>query len=152
MDKKKNHSIVSNAIFNVVRVGSNLLITLITFPYISRVLGPEYLGKVNFATSVINYFVLFASLGIPLYGVIACSKVRDNKKELNKTVSELLILNIILMIISYGIFIYHMLVINFLKTVNVNGIWGILITLVITPIIALVSAITVERIALRYKK
>ena len=54
--------------------------------------------------------------------------------------------------ISYGIFIYHMLVINFLKTVNVNGIWGILITLVITPIIALVSAITVERIALRYKK
>ena len=104
MTKGKRNSIISNAILNVIRVSSNLLITLISFPYINRILGPENLGKVNFATSVINYFVLFASLGIPLYGVIACAKVQDDEKELNKTVSELLFLNI-----TYNLFHFHLI-------------------------------------------
>lgn len=54
--------------------------------------------------------------------------------------------------ISYGLFIYHVLVINFLKTININGNLGILITLVVTPIIALISALTVEKIALKHKR
>ena len=54
--------------------------------------------------------------------------------------------------ISYGLFIYHMVVINYLLTNGINGVCGIVLTLVITPIIALISSLTIEKIALKYKK
>lgn len=38
-------------------------------PYASNVLQVENLGKVNFASSVCGYFLLFAGLGISSYAV-----------------------------------------------------------------------------------
>ena len=80
---------------NVILTMSSFIFPLITFPYISRILLPVGTGKVNFATSLIAYFSMFAQLGIPTYGIRACAKVRDNKKELTKTSQELLIINLI---------------------------------------------------------
>jgi len=62
-------------------------------------------GKVDFATAVINYFIMFASLGIPTYGIRACAKVRENKDLLSQTVKELLIINIITTIFAYIVFL-----------------------------------------------
>ena len=75
---------------------STFIFPLITFPYVSRILGPVGTGKVSFATSVISYFSMFAQLGIPTYGIRACAKVRDNKDKLTKTAHELLIINLIM--------------------------------------------------------
>ena len=47
----------------------NFLLPLVVFPYISRVLGPEETGKVEFANSIVSYFVLFTALEISTYGV-----------------------------------------------------------------------------------
>ena len=47
----------------------NIIFPLITFPYASNVLQVENLGKVNFASSVCGYFLLFAGLGISSYAV-----------------------------------------------------------------------------------
>lgn len=101
---KKTISLKVNVVLNVIRVGLGTLFPLITFPYVSRVLGPVNLGQVSFAKSVINYFALFAALGIPTYGVLACSKVRDDKENLKRTVCELLYINLFLMIVTYVIF------------------------------------------------
>ena len=60
----KNKSVGKNAILNVIKTVIALLFPLITFPYISRVLQVDNLGKVNFANSVVNYFILFATLGL----------------------------------------------------------------------------------------
>ena len=79
---------------NTLRVVSSLLFPLISFPYISHLLGPERLGTVDFAASVTNYFTLIAGLGIPTYGVIACAKVRGDAEKLKKTVAELLYINL----------------------------------------------------------
>ena len=46
-------------------------------------------------------FALFSQLGIPTYGIRACAKVRDNRKELSKTVQELFIINIVMCICTY---------------------------------------------------
>lgn len=79
---------------------SSILFPLITFPYVSRVLLSEGNGKVAFASSVITYFTMFASLGIPTYGIRACAKVRDDKEKLSKTAQELLIINSVTMLIT----------------------------------------------------
>ena len=86
---------------NALLTMSGFIFPLITFPYISRVLLPAGTGKVQFATSIIAYFSIFAQLGIPTYGIRACAKVRDNKEELTRTAHELLIINLIMSVIAY---------------------------------------------------
>ena len=91
-----NTSLKKNFILNVLLTLSTILFPLITFPYVSRVIGPAGVGKVTFATSIISYFSMFAQLGIPTYGIRAVAKVRDDKEKLTKVVQELLIINTII--------------------------------------------------------
>lgn len=58
------------------------------------------MGKIAFATSIVSYFSMFAMLGIPVYGIRACAKVRDNKERLSRVVHELLTINFITSIIT----------------------------------------------------
>lgn len=97
----KIHSVGYNFIMNAVLKLSAFLFPLITFPYVSRVLGPEGNGKIAFAVSVVYYFTVVASLGIPTYGIRACAQYRDDKKALSRTVQELLIISSVLTVVSY---------------------------------------------------
>lgn len=103
----KTKSLKLNFIMNAILTMSQFIFPLITFPYISRILLPAGTGKVSFATSVISYFALFAQLGIPTYGIRACAKVRDNKKELTRTVQELFIINVVMSLAVYAAFLSH---------------------------------------------
>lgn len=80
---------------NFILTASNFIFPLITFPYVSRVLHAAGNGKVNFAASVANYFLMVASLGIPTYGIKACAKVRDDREKLSQTAQEILIINLV---------------------------------------------------------
>jgi len=99
----KIHSIKYNFVMNMILKMSTFVFPLITFPYISRVLGPEGNGKVSFASSVIYYFTVVASLGIPTYGIRVCAKHRDDREKLSRTVHELLIINLVLTALTYGV-------------------------------------------------
>ena len=100
----KIHSVKYNFIMNAILTVAGIIFPLITFPYISRVLLVEGSGKVAFATSVVTYFTMFASLGIPTYGVRACAIVRDNKEKLSKTVQEPLIISGGTTLLTYIVF------------------------------------------------
>ncbi|WP_016896803.1 flippase [Aerococcus viridans] len=102
----KQKSLIKNVIYNFLYTGLNLFFPLITSPYISRILGAENLGKVNFATSIINWFILFASLGVSSYGVREIAKNRDDMVETSKIFSELLIINAVLSVIVTIIYVY----------------------------------------------
>lgn len=93
--KITQHSVKYNFIMNFILTASNFIFPLITFPYVSRILLASGNGRVNFAASVANYFMMVASLGIPTYGIKACAKVRDDKDALSKTVQEILIINLV---------------------------------------------------------
>lgn len=97
----KNHSIKLNSILNVIKTISTIVFPLITFPYISRILLPENVGKVNFGSSYINYFTMIATLGITTYAIRECSAVRDDVDLLSKRASEIYSINICTTIISY---------------------------------------------------
>ena len=94
-------SIKLNFILNALRVLSTALITLFTMPYLNRVLGADSVGKVEYAFTIINYFVLFSSIGIPMYGIREVSKARNDSKKLYTLVSELMVILTVTTIISY---------------------------------------------------
>lgn len=94
-------SIKRNIVLNFINVATSLIFPIITFPYAARILTPEGIGIINFYQSIIGYIVLFASLGIPLYGVREVAKYRDDIKYRNKTTVELFLLSIILSLFGY---------------------------------------------------
>lgn len=90
-----------NAMFNTIKSISGIIYPLITFPYISRVLMAENVGKINFGNSIVSYFSLIASLGVTTYAVRECSKVREDRQLLSKTASQILSINVFSMLIAY---------------------------------------------------
>ena len=97
----ESKSLGRNIILNGFRNILNLLFPLVTFPYISRVLGVEEIGKYNFAQSAISYFLLIAGLGISSYAVREGAKYRNRKETFNIFASEILLCNVMSTIIAY---------------------------------------------------
>ena len=89
--KNKILSIKKNAVLNIIRTLLSIIFPLVTFPYVTRVLGPVGLGKTQFASNFISYFVMFAGLGIGTYGIREIAKKRDDKQELSKVFKEIFI-------------------------------------------------------------
>ena len=89
----RKHSVRYNFIMNFILTASQFIFPLVTFPYVSRVLSASGNGRVSFASSVANYFLMVASLGIPTYGVRACAQVRDDREKLSRTVQEIFFIN-----------------------------------------------------------
>ena len=94
-------SIMKNTVLNMVKTLSALLFPLITIPYVTRVLGAENYGKINFGSSIISYFTLIAALGLSTYAIRECSRVRDDKAKLSQLASELFSINMVTTFISY---------------------------------------------------
>ncbi|PGR03778.1 flippase [Priestia megaterium] len=97
-------SIAKNYIYNVIYQIVTLIIPLITVPYISRVLGSNGVGVNAYTNSIIQYFILFGTIGISLYGNRAIAYVRDDKDELSRTFWGIFILKMITSIVAYSIF------------------------------------------------
>lgn len=107
MDRVKSEDrIKTNSIYNLIKTVSTILFQLLTFPYVSRILEPENMGKVDFSNSIISYFTLLAMLGMSTYAIRICSQSRDDKKLLNTYINELLSINILTSIISYFILFF----------------------------------------------
>ena len=113
------HSNIYNVIMGFILKSSQLLFPLITFPYVTRILLSEGVGKVSFAQSVIEIFSMIAMLGIPLYGIKACARVRDDNIQLATTVKELLIINTIAMSFSFLLLFFSILFISKLSDICV---------------------------------
>ncbi|MCI8795732.1 MAG: flippase [Dorea sp.] len=102
MEKK---SIKINFVFNTIKTIMVVIFPLISFPYISRVLGVDGVGKVQYCTSVIAYFVLFASLGIGTYSIREGVKARSDQKAFSKFLKEIFTINMITTAAAYSILI-----------------------------------------------
>ena len=88
-----NKSIRINAVLNIIYTISNILFPIITFPYVSRILLADGIGRVSFYSAIGDYAIMLASLGVTTYGIRETARVRDSKRELSKTVTELLVIN-----------------------------------------------------------
>ena len=105
----KQISLKKNSILNVIKTVSSVIFPLITFPYVSRVLLPVNVGKVNFGSSFVSYFSLIATLGITTYAIRECSAVREDRDELSEKASEIFSINICTTIVAYILLILSLL-------------------------------------------
>ena len=88
-------SIKKNYIYNVLYQALLVIIPLITIPYLSRILGPSGIGTISFSESIVSYFVLFANLGINIYGQREISYTQDDKNRRSITFYNVFITKLI---------------------------------------------------------
>lgn len=107
-----SNSMKKNALLTVFKTTLSLLVPLITFPYVSRVLQVDAIGKYNFSSSIVSYFVLLAGLGVGTYAIREGAKIREDREKISQFVSEVVFINCISTILSYGILIFCLIAIS----------------------------------------
>ncbi len=102
-------SIKKNLAYYTVLSASQVLLPLLSIPYISRVLDPDGIGRVGFMDSFTYYFISVAEFGIVVYGMREIARLKDDLAARTKLVSELLVLHIIssaITLVLYFISVY----------------------------------------------
>lgn len=105
-----------NTVYNAVRILAAVLYPIITFPYASRVLMPESLGKVNFAQTFSGYFAIIASLGITTYAVRESVTVKHDRLSLSRITSQIFSINIWTTLVSYTVLVIMLLTLKSLRS------------------------------------
>lgn len=108
----RNKSLKKNSLLNIIRVLATIIFPLVTFPYISKILGSVNIGKVQFGQSLISYISLIAALGVSAYGTKTCTPLRDNREKFNKVASEIFTVNLISTFFSYLVLFLLLLIPN----------------------------------------
>lgn len=104
MNKIVTTSLKENFIYRGLLTIANPLLGMVTFPYVSRVLGVENMGLVNFVDNTITYFLLFATLGVGSLGVRVTATAKNTRHELDKTFSNVLGMNLLF---TLGVLIFY---------------------------------------------
>ena len=112
MEKDKRSILGVNMLFNVLKTVVSVMAPLITYSYVTRILGVENIGKANFVTSVISYFQLIASLGIVNYAISEGAKIKLHKPEFNKFGTEIFTFNLFTTLMAYFLLIITLAVVK----------------------------------------
>ncbi len=108
-DKKR---LLSNFFSLSALRGANLILPLITLPYLVRVLGVDNFGLISFAVSIIMYFNILVSFGFELSATREISIHRENSKKVSEIFSAVMVIKGILFIISFFILSILILFVN----------------------------------------
>lgn len=103
-------SIAQNYSYNLLYNIISIIIPFITVPYVSRVLGAEGIGVNAYTSSIMQYFILFGTLGIGLYGGRSIAYVRDDKEKLSKTFWSIFMLQFTLCMTSFVLYLIFVVV------------------------------------------
>ena len=92
--------------YNLILTMGNYIFPLLTYPYVSRVLGVSNIGVVNYIDGIIDYCILFCALGVGSLGVREIAKVKEDQSKVNEVYSSLFSFNLILTIVGCIILTY----------------------------------------------
>ena len=104
---KRKSSIKVNLIYNMIYQIFNIILPLVTAPYITRVIGATNIGIYSYSQAFANYFYLFAMLGVNNYGNRSIAMVRDDPKKLNQTFWEIFSFQFLIGAIVSLIYIFY---------------------------------------------
>lgn len=81
--------------------GFNYILPLITFPYLTRVLGPDKYGLITFAMAFISYFQLVTNYGFNLSASREIALNRDNDVKVSKIFSSVMTTKTLLTVLGF---------------------------------------------------
>ena len=89
-------SLKQNLAWNTLLTISGYVFPLLTFPYVTRVLGAENFGLANFALSVVDYAILFSMFGITAIGARYIPQCNEDKAKRDDVFNHLVTIHIFL--------------------------------------------------------
>ncbi|CAK1242423.1 PST family polysaccharide transporter [Fructobacillus fructosus] len=101
--------VAKNYLYNAAYQLLNIIVPIITLPYLARVLGKDGVGIASWTNSLVTYFLLIASLGIVTYGSREIAYVHEDEALRQKKFWEIQTIHFLaggLAIILYIAFIY----------------------------------------------
>lgn len=106
--KALSKSTLKRFVINVASLFSvnvaNMLLPLLTVPYVVRIIGPERLGLLNFSQAYVAYFTLLINYGFEMAAVRTIAANRTDKELVNRTFSEVIAGKTILWVLSTFVF------------------------------------------------
>ena len=117
MKLSKRSSLLSNiASLGAVQI-VNYVFPLISVPIVSRIIGPDRFGAINYVAAIVGYFTLLISFGFDLTATRRISHDPQNITLRNKVFSEVFFAQLLLLTVSTLIFI---ICLNILPALNEN--------------------------------
>ena len=98
-------SVRNNFLYKSLLTLSSYLIALATFPYVSRVLGADGVGVVNFADNTAGYFILFAMMGVSSIGTREIASAKSNREHCSRIFSNILGINLLFTFVALVLYI-----------------------------------------------
>lgn len=105
-------SIKKNFAYKSTLTVSTYLMNFVTFPYVARVLGVDGIGLVSFVDNAINYFLLFATMGVATLGVREIATIRNDDEKRNDIFANILGLNLLFTVGTLIIYLFCILSID----------------------------------------
>jgi polysaccharide transporter, PST family len=92
----KERNVFYNALSLYLLQGLNYILPLLLLPYLTRIIGVDGYGLFSFAQSFILYFACIVTYGFNLTAARQATQMEGNKDSLEKLVSEIIIVRILL--------------------------------------------------------
>ena len=112
MEKNSQSNITKNAILKVILNIFNVIIPIITGPYLARTLNVELYGVYNKSLALVGFLLPFAGFGIYNYGIREISKVKNDKKKLSSLFTILFSVGCISSLVVLIFYIIYLNVVN----------------------------------------
>lgn len=93
--------LIKNTLFMYILQFSTYIFPLLTFPYLTRILGAENYGKVIFCNAIMVYFQLLLDFGFLLSATNECVKVRDDPHMLSQIISSVILAKVLISILAF---------------------------------------------------
>ena len=107
MSKSVSKNMLAKMALNIL----NVVLPLITGPYLAHILDVDLYGQYNQAFGVISWFVPFASLGIYNYGIRVISQAKKDPHRLETLFTSLFAMGSISTCLVFGLYLVYVLVI-----------------------------------------
>ena len=126
------NKIAKNTFIALINQLVNTIFPVIIFGYLARLLSPSLLGELSLSQSIASLLGMLVFIGLPIYGVREIAKCGKDKEQAKNIISELFVLNVVIMITFYLIFVT--IVELYLRTrMDVKLLYIVSIAVVISP-------------------
>lgn len=100
----KKKTLINFLSLSILQIG-NYVLPMITLPIISRIIGPEKYGAVNYAFAFAGYFIMLVNAGFDLYGTRQIIGFKGDREKINELFSRITLAKLLICGISTIIFL-----------------------------------------------